>query len=158
VEATRTSRSRGGEVAERQFCTFYVEGLCFGIGVREVQEVIRYQEMTRVPLAASVVRGLINLRGQIVTAIDLRRRLDLPDRAAASESLPMNLVVRTDDGVVSLLVDEIGEVVEVDEESFERPPATLSGVARELVRGVYKREGSLLLVLDTARAISVCRS
>ena len=176
MEATRTSRSRGAEVAERQFCTFYVEGLCFGIGVREVQEVIRYQEMTRVPLAASVVRGLINLRGQIVTAIDLRRRLGLPDRrsgdtpnprlsgdtpnpgADAAESLPMNLVVRTDDGVVSLLVDEIGEVVEVDEDSFERPPPTLEGVARELVRGVYKRDGSLLLVLDTAKAVSVSRS
>jgi purine-binding chemotaxis protein CheW len=157
VEATRTSRSRGAEVAERQFCTFYVEGLCFGIGVREVQEVIRYQEMTRVPLAASVVRGLINLRGQIVTAIDLRRRLGLPDRAEATDRLPMNLVVRTDDGVVSLLVDEIGEVVEVDEDTFERPPPTLDGVARELVRGVYKREGSLLLVLDTARAVSVSR-
>lgn len=158
MEATRTSRTRGAEVAERQFCTFYVEGLCFGIGVREVQEVIRYQEMTRVPLAASVVRGLINLRGQIVTAIDLRRRLGLLDRAAASEHLPMNLVVRTDDGVVSLLVDEIGEVVEVDEDTFERPPPTLEGTARELVRGVYKREGSLLLVLDTARAVSVSRS
>ena len=158
MEATRTSRSRGAEVAERQFCTFYVDGLCFGIGVREVQEVIRYQEMTRVPLAASVVRGLINLRGQIVTAIDLRRRLGLPDPTPASDHLPMNLVVRTDDGVVSLLVDEIGEVVEVDEDSFERPPPTLEGVARELVRGVYKREGSLLLVLDTARAVTVSRS
>ena len=166
MEATRINRSRGVEVAERQFCTFYVEGLCFGIGVREVQEVIRYQEMTRVPLAASVVRGLINLRGQIVTAIDLRRRLGLPDRLSGdtsnpgvdAESLPMNLVVRTDDGVVSLLVDEIGEVVEVDEVTFERPPPTLEGVARELVRGVYKREGSLLLVLDTVRAVSVSRS
>jgi len=158
VEHARISRSRGAEVAELQFCTFYVEGLCFGIGVREVQEVIRYQEMTRVPLAAPVVRGLINLRGQIVTAIDLRRRLGLPDRGDSGEHLPMNLVVRTDDGVVSLLVDEIGEVVEVDEDSFERPPPTLSGVARELVRGVYKREGSLLLVLDTARAVSVSRS
>jgi purine-binding chemotaxis protein CheW len=145
-------------VEATQFCTFYVDGLCFGIGVREVQEVIRYQEMTRVPLAASVVRGLINLRGQIVTAIDLRRRLELGDRVGASESLPMNLVVRTDDGVVSLLVDEIGEVVEVEEDTFEGPPPTLDGVARELVRGVYKREGSLLLVLDTSRAVSVCRS
>ena len=141
-----------------QFCTFYVDGLCFGIGVREVQEVIRYQEMTRVPLAAPVVRGLINLRGQIVTAIDLRRRLELGDRADDAEVHPMNLVVRTDDGVVSLLVDEIGEVVEVAEDSFERPPPTLAGVARELVRGVYKREDSLLLVLDTARAVSVSRS
>ena len=158
MEATRISRNRGSEVAERQFCTFYVEGLCFGIGVREVQEVIRYQEMTRVPLAASVVRGLINLRGQIVTAIDLRRRLGLADRDDAGEHLPMNLVVRTDDGVVSLLVDEIGEVVEVEEDSFERPPPTLEGVARDLVRGVYKQQGSLLLVLDTARAVSVTRS
>ena len=141
-----------------QFCTFYVDGLCFGIGVREVQEVIRYQEMTRVPLAAPVVRGLINLRGQIVTAIDLRRRLELNDRADDAEVHPMNLVVRTDDGVVSLLVDEIGEVVEVADDSFERPPPTLAGVARELVRGVYKREDSLLLVLDTARAVSVSRS
>ena len=141
-----------------QFCTFYVDGLCFGIGVREVQEVIRYQEMTRVPLAAPVVRGLINLRGQIVTAIDLRRRLELSDRTDDAEVYPMNLVVRTDDGVVSLLVDEIGEVVEVAEDSFERPPPTLAGVARELVRGVYKREDSLLLVLDTARAVSVSRS
>jgi purine-binding chemotaxis protein CheW len=158
VEPTRISRRRGAEVAERQFCTFYVGGLYFGIGVREVQEVIRYQEMTRVPSAAPVVRGLINLRGQIVTAIDLRRRLGLPDRADSAETLPMNLVVRTDDGVVSLLVDEIGEVVEVDEDSFERPPPTLEGVARELVRGVYKQPGSLLLVLDTARAVSVSRS
>ena len=141
-----------------QYCTFYVDGLCFGIGVREVQEVIRYQEMTRVPLAAPVVRGLINLRGQIVTAIDLRRRLELTDRADDTEVHPMNLVVRTDDGVVSLLVDEIGEVVEVAEDSFERPPPTLAGVARELVRGVYKQQDSLLLVLDTARAVSVSRS
>ena len=87
METTRISRTRGAEVAERQFCTFYVEGLCFGIGVREVQEVIRYQEMTRVPLAASVVRGLINLRGQIVTAIDLRRRLGLPDRFSGDASM-----------------------------------------------------------------------
>ena len=141
-----------------QYCTFYVDGLCFGIGVREVQEVIRYQEMTRVPLAAPVVRGLINLRGQIVTAIDLPRRLELNDRADDTEVHPMNLVVRTDDGVVSLLVDEIGEVVEVAEDSFERPPPTLAGVARELVRGVYKQQDSLLLVLDTARAVSVSRS
>ncbi|HEU5448223.1 MAG TPA: chemotaxis protein CheW [Acidimicrobiia bacterium] len=150
-----------------QYCTFYVDGLCFGIGVREVQEVIRYQEMTRVPLAAPVVRGLINLRGQIVTAIDLRRRLELNDRLSGdtpnpgaddTEVHPMNLVVRTDDGVVSLLVDEIGEVVEVAEDSFERPPPTLAGVARELVRGVYKQQDSLLLVLDTARAVSVSRS
>ena len=88
---------------EQQFCTFCVDGLFFGVEVLKVQEVIRYQAMTPVPLAPAVVNGLINLRGQIVTAIDLRRALGLSDRPAGS--LPMNVVVRTDDGVVSLLVD-----------------------------------------------------
>ena len=84
------------------------------------------------PLAPPVVRGLINLRGQIVTAIDLRRRLELRDRPA--DQLPVNVVVHTDDGAVSLLVDEIGDVLEVPENAFERPPETLQGTARELIR------------------------
>ena len=96
-------------INSKQFSTFLVNGLFFGVDVRHVQEVIRYQEMTRVPLAPAMVQGLINLRGQIVTAIDLRRRLELAPRPA--DQLPMNVVVRTDDGAVSLLVDEIGDVV-----------------------------------------------
>lgn len=130
----------------RQFCTFYVNGLFFGVEVNQVQEVIRYQEITRVPIASPVIRGLINLRGQIVTAFDLRQRLELGERPF--EQLPMNVVVRTADGPMSLLVDEIGDVVEVAEEAFERPPETLDGVARELIRGAYKLEGQLLLHLD----------
>lgn len=136
-----------------QFCTFHVDGLFFGVEVLNVQEVIRYQEMTRVPLASHVVRGLINLRGQIVTAIDLRRRLALRERPA--DRLPMNVVVRTDDGAVSLLVDEIGDVLEVDAAAFERPPETLRGTARELVRGVYKLKDRLLLILDTAQTVEL---
>jgi len=132
---------------ERQFCTFRLDGYDFGIDVRRVQEVIRYQEMTRTPLANPVVRGLINLRGQIVTALDLRRRLELPDRPAAD--LPVNVVVQTDDGAVSLLVDEIGEVLTVPEAAFEPPPETLRGKTRAMIRGAYKLEGRLLLVLDT---------
>jgi purine-binding chemotaxis protein CheW len=123
----------------------------FGIEVLEVQEVIRHQEMTRVPLAPAVVRGLINLRGQIVTAIDLRRRLGFPDRLGGE--LPVNVVVRTEDGAVSLLVDEIGDVLQVSEESFERPPETLKGPARELVRGAYKLADRLLLALDLDRIL-----
>jgi purine-binding chemotaxis protein CheW len=138
---------------DRQFCTFYADGMYFGIGVREVQEVLQYQDMVRVPLASPVVRGLINLRGQIVTAIDLRRRLDLPDRADDSD--PMNVVVRTDEGAVSLLVDQIGDVVEVDERTFERAPETLRGRARDLIDGVYKLDGQLLLILDAHKAIDV---
>jgi len=137
----------------QQLCTFYADGLYFGIDVREVQEVLQYQDMVRVPLSSNVVRGLINLRGQIVTAIDLRRRLDLPERDASID--PMNVVVRSDDGAVSLLVDEIGDVVEVDERTFENAPETLRGRARDLIDGVYKLDGQLLLVLDAQKAIDL---
>jgi len=113
--------------------------------------VIRYQEMTRVPLTPPVIRGLINLRGQIVLAIDLRRRFAMEDRPETQ--LPMNVVVRTEDGPVSFLVDEIGDVLEVDEESFERPPDTVERQTRELVLGVYKLRERLMLVLDTERAV-----
>jgi purine-binding chemotaxis protein CheW len=141
-------------VADRfQYCTFFVAGYYFGLDVLKVQEIIRYQEMTRVPLASPVVRGLINLRGQIVTAIDLRRRLELSDRP--DDQLPVNVVVQTDDGAVSLLVDEIGDVLEVPEKDFERPPETLKSTARELIRGAYKLADRLLLILDTERAVNL---
>jgi purine-binding chemotaxis protein CheW len=137
----------------KQFCTFYLGDLFFGVEVENVQEVFRYQDMTNVPLAPSAVRGLINLRGQIITAIDLRSRLGMEDWAEGK--LPMNVVVRTDEGVVSLLVDEIADVMEVPEDNFERPPDTIDEVTRELVRGVYKLQDKLLLVLNTERTVHV---
>ena len=137
----------------KQYCTFFVNGLFFGVEVLKVQEVIRYQGMTRVPLAPATIQGLINLRGQIVTAIDLRRRLELPPRDA--EQLPMNVVVRSEDGAVSLLVDEIGDVVEIQDDIYEHPPETLKGVARELVQGVYKLKERLLLILDTEKTVTL---
>jgi purine-binding chemotaxis protein CheW len=137
----------------RQYCTFYVAGHYFGFDVLRVQEIIRWQEITRVPLAPPVVRGLINLRGQIVTALDLRLRLGLGERPAGRQ--PVNVVVRSDDGAVSLLVDEIGDVLEVPESSFERTPETLTGPARELIRGAYKLSDRLLLVLDPERTINL---
>lgn len=139
--------------ANRQFATFLLDEYYFGVEVLRVQEVIRYQDMTRVPLAPGVVQGLINLRGQIVTAIDLRQRLELPDRAAGVQ--PMNVVVRTSDGVVSLLVDEIGDVIETQPADFEAAPETINGAARELVTGVYKLKDRLLLALDVERASSL---
>ena len=138
-------------MATQQFCTFFLKNQFFGVPVNEVQEVIRYQEMTRVPLVPPVIRGLINLRGQIVMALDLRRRFEM--EARPDSDLPMNVVVRTDDGPVSLLVDEIGDVLEVEEGGFEPAPETMRQ-SRELVRGVYKLPERLLLVLDTARAVS----
>lgn len=137
----------------RQYCTFQVDSMHFGVEVLRVQEVIRFQEMTRVPTAPAVISGLINLRGQIVTAIDLRARLELPPLPEGRR--PMNVVVRTGDGVVSLLVDEIGDVVNVENADFERPPETIQGVARELISGVYKLKGHLLLILDTQRTVEL---
>lgn len=134
-----------------QYATFTVADRFFGIDVLRVQEVLRFQQMTAVPLASQVIEGLINLRGQIVTAIDLRCRLGLPPRPPAQT--PMNMVVRTDDGAVSLLVDEIGDVLDTDPAAFELPPDNLDPKARELVRGVYKLKHRLLLVLDVERAV-----
>jgi purine-binding chemotaxis protein CheW len=131
---------------ERQYCTFSLGDLFLGIEVLQVQEVIRPQAVTRVPLAPRSVRGLINLRGQIVTAIELRERLGLPPRA--DDRPAMNVVVRTDEGAVSLLVDEIGDVIEVEEDQHESLPETLPDSARSLVRGVYKLPSRLMLVLD----------
>src|SRR5581483_5005574 len=96
------------------------------------------------------VGGLINLRGQIVMAIDLRRRLDFEPRPEGE--LPMNVVIKTEEGAVSLLVDSIGDVVEIDDDRFEVPPDTLQGVARDLIDGVYKLDDRLLLSLDVERA------
>jgi len=138
-------------MASTQFCTFFLNDLFFGVEVEKVQEVIRFQETTRVPLSPNVVGGLINLRGQIVTALDLRKRLELPERA--EKQVPMNVVIRTEEGALSLLVDEIGDVVEVEQQDFETPPDTLSGVARELIRGAFKLKNRLLLLLDTEKAI-----
>ena len=137
----------------KQLATFYAGDRYLGIDVTRVQEVIRHQEITRAPLAASEIRGLINLRGQIVLAFDLRRRLGLPARNDGAP--PMNVVVRTPDGLVSLLVDRIGDVLDVDTDLFEQPPETLQGEARELIRGAYKLDGALLLELDTDRALEV---
>ncbi len=141
--------SRDVRTETRLLTTFVVDGLHLGVDALEVQEVLRFQSMTKVPLAPAEVSGLINLRGQVVTGIDLRRRLRRPDRAA--DVLPMNVVVRTDDGPVSLLVDEIGDVIEVPADSLEKNPETVSDLERELVLGVHKLTGQLLMVLDVHR-------
>jgi purine-binding chemotaxis protein CheW len=138
---------------ELQFSTFFLDGLFFGIPVLRVQEVLRSQQMTPVPLAPRVVSGLINLRGQIVTAIDLRRRLGLPERPSSQE--PMNVVIRTADGAVSLLVDEIGDVIDVNADAFECSPENVARSIRGLLDGVYKLEKKLLLVLNVDRTVEL---
>ena len=138
--------------AERQLCTFMLDGLCLGIEVRQVQEVMTHHEMTRVPRAAAVIRGLINLRGQIVPALDLRRRLKLNEAPAGW--LPMSVVVQGSDGPVSLLVDEIGDVLEVSDEAYEPPPENLREGMRELIDGIFKLADGLLMVLSADAAIT----
>ncbi|QQR80340.1 MAG: chemotaxis protein CheW [Deltaproteobacteria bacterium] len=134
---------------EQLYSTFALGEHYFGVDVNKVQEIIRYQNMTPVPLAEHVIRGLINLRGQIVTAMDLRRRMEMDDLPEGKKS--MNVVIRTDDGAISLLVDEIGDVISVDDQTFEECPETLKGVARDLIKGAYKLENKLLLILDTQK-------
>ncbi len=136
-----------------QYCTFWVDGLFFGIAVEGVQEVLRYQEMTVVPRAPEAVHGLINLRGQIVTAIDLRCRLGLPVRPASER--PMNVIVRSRGEVISLLVDDIGDVIDTSGLSREPAPTNLPSRIQDVVTGVMSMSDAILLVLDADRAVDV---
>ena len=133
-----------------QYCTFTLGELHFGIETHQVQEVLRSTELTRVPLAPPSIRGLMNLRGQIVTVIDLAERLGLARLGAAPSSV--HVVVMADGAAVSLLVDAVGDVVEVTQAGFEYPPDTLEDWLRELIVGVHKLEDRLLLVLEIGRA------
>jgi purine-binding chemotaxis protein CheW len=136
-----------------QYCTFRLGGHLFGVPVETVQEVLRQQDLTRVPLAAKAVSGLINLRGQIVITVDLRVQMGLPARAPGAQ--PTNVVVRTSEGATSLLVDEIGDVLEPDLDLFESAPETVPARVRRLVVAVCKLEGDLMLVLDTEKAVVI---
>jgi purine-binding chemotaxis protein CheW len=139
---------------DQQYCTFLLERLLFGVQVDRVQEVLRPQPITRVPMAPAGASGLLNLRGQIVTAIDLRSRLDLP--RAEDEDALMNVVIRTGvDSVVSLQVDSIDEIVTVNESTFERAPDTLDRNVRQLITGAYKLDNTLLLCLDVDKVVGL---
>jgi len=132
--------------------TFTLDGRLYGVDVASVQEVLRGQPQTRIPLAPESVSGLINLRGQVLSAVELRARLGLPDRAADQDA--MLVVVRVAGETIALLVDTIGAVIDVDEEQFELPPDTLTGPSREFLHGAYKLEDQLLLALDIDRAVA----
>ena len=132
--------------------TFTLDDRTYGVDVDAVQEVLRGLPRTRIPLAPSALAGLINLRGQVLTALDLREQLGLPARAEGVE--PMLVVIRVDGEPVALLVDSIGSVVDVDDDQFELPPDTLTGPSRSLIIGAYKLDAGLLLALDVVRAVA----
>lgn len=138
---------------DRQLVTFHVGKHLFGIDIAEVQEVLTAPEISDVPLAPPEVEGLLNLRGRIVAAIDLRRRLGMQPRSAGR--VPMVVVLRPERGSVSLLADAVGDVVEVGLEEFEDPPETLRGRSRTLIRGAYKLPGRLLLMLELDRVLDI---
>lgn len=136
-----------------QYCTFRLGDLYLGIDVTDVQEVLYHADVTWVPHAEVAVRGLINLRGQIATTIDLRTRLGL--ESVPDDVRQTHVVVGHAGEAVSLLIDEVDDVLTVSADQFAPPPATLSGPARELIMGAYKLEKELLMVLDVRRALQV---
>lgn len=130
--------------ATRQFSTFYIADRLYGIDVTQVQEVTRPMQLTMIRLAPHFIKGLINLRGQIATAIGLRELFGL---SGGENEEKMTVVCRIDGSLLSLLVDRIGDVMEVSGEAFEPPPDTLDPSIRRFMSGVYKTPNSILSVI-----------
>jgi len=151
-EAVVNQASPGGDVDLNQLCGFKIGNGYYAISVLEVQEVIKPQQLTVVPLSPDYVRGLINLRGQIVTAISLRKLFGLPDDEREDY---MNIIVRSGDSLYSLVVDEILDVIDVDFDTYENTPETLDPKVRRFIAGVYKMEGRLLILLDLDKILNI---
>ncbi|MDP6116396.1 MAG: chemotaxis protein CheW [Planctomycetota bacterium] len=134
----------------KNYCTFYLAEHFLAVDVEEVQEISRHFEVTPVPLSPVMLRGLINLRGQIIPSIDLRHRLDCE---TTEETREANVVLRGNGSPVSLLVDDIGDIVELDLDELEPPPETLQGPVRDLVRGAFKFENRLLILIDSSKLL-----
>ena len=138
---------------QRQVCAFTLGEHLFGIDVRYIQEVFRFQECTPVPITPPLVTGLLNLRGQIVLAIDLRQRLGLEKRP--SEKSPTSIVVRIEDGVLSFLVDELFDIMNLDNAQFETIPETLTETEKQFVTGCFKLNNRLLIMLDAEQVADI---
>ena len=148
-----THAGTAGQTLTRQFSTFYVSDRLYGLDVTAVQEVTRTLPITGVPLAPSFVRGLINLRGQIATAINLKELFELDNKSLSDEL--MNVVCKGDGLLLSLLVDQIGDVVEVEDKFFEPTPDTIEPSVSRFMTGIYKTSGSLLSILDVGKIVEV---
>jgi purine-binding chemotaxis protein CheW len=129
-----------------QFSTFWLVDELFGVDALRVQEILSYQEISPVPLAPEYVKGLINLRGQIVTVLDLRRRLGF--EPLEDETTGTNLIVNSHEGPMSLLVDQIGNVLDLPSDRLAPPPGTIRGVAVQYIQAVCQLEDDLLILLD----------
>lgn len=145
MTADHTTAASGGA---KDFLTMVVDGQWFGIPVLRVQDVLGEQRVTRVPLAPPEVAGSLNLRGRIVTAINLRRRLGLPDLEKGGRT--MSVVVEHHADLYSFIVDNVGEVLSLPDEDFEKTPPTLDRTWREVSLGIYRLKEHLLVILDVS--------
>jgi purine-binding chemotaxis protein CheW len=141
-----------GPKKDGQLCGFKIGNGFYAISVLDVQEVIKPQVFTRVPSAPDYIRGLINLRGQIVTAISIRSLFGLSDDQRKDY---MNIIVRSGESLYSLIVDEILDVIDVEESTFEKTPETLEGKIRQFIAGVYKLDTHLLMLLDLNKTLMI---
>ncbi|MFC3126636.1 chemotaxis protein CheW [Pseudoroseomonas globiformis] len=152
--APRNGTALMTDSAAEMFLTLTVAGQLCGVPVLTVRDIMAAPAITRVPLAPKEVAGSLNLRGRIVTAIDLRRRLGLPLREAGAAP-PMSVVVEQGGELYSLLSDTVGEVVPLKAEGFAGNPPTLDTVWRDISRGVHRQDGQLLIVLDVDRILAI---
>jgi len=133
-----------------QLCGFTIAGETYGIPVLEVQEVIKALPTSPIPLSPEFVDGLINLRGQIVTAINVRKLFGIPE---VEKPKYMNIIVKHEDSYYSLLVDKILDVMELKNSNFEETPDTLDPKRRGFIDGVYKMEKGLLILIKTEKIL-----
>lgn len=145
----------GSHEDRAQYVSIMIGGQMFGIPVLLVHDVLGPQRITRIPLAPPEVAGSLNLRGRIVTAIDVRMKLGLPKRTAGETT--MSVVVEHGGEFYSLMVDQVGEVLSLDANNFERNPATLDPRWREVSLGIYRLDAQLLVVLDVTRLLDFSR-
>ena len=138
-------------MAAKQLCTFRLANRLYGIGLETLQEVTRHIPMTPVPASEPWIAGLLSLRGQIMSALDLRTRLELPPRGP--DQLPMNVVVLHDKELICLLVDSISDIIFVDDEDFSPAPSTLDAALQSFINGAYKLEKELCVELDIQRVL-----
>ncbi len=136
-----------------ELATFYVgNGLC-GMNILKVQEINKLMQMTKVPQAPDYVLGILNLRGQIVTIIDLGKKLGLGETDTTKD--PRNIIVNSAGGHLGLLVSKISDVVSADMSKLEQAPANMSGIQGEYFTGVYKTKQNLIGILDIDRVLRI---
>ena len=151
IQTTRSKNANGASEGTEEFVTFTIAGQLFGIPVLQIQDVLSSYQITPVPLAPPEITGSLNLRGRVVTAMDLRLRLGLSARAKEAES--MSIVAENEGELYSLMVDSVGEVLALSQSEYERNPPTLDAKFRTFSDGIYRLDKQLLVVLDVNRLL-----